>query len=211
MSSKRQAKKILKLYGKALYASRLEYMNSFEPEASSFVQRLGYRRIMKRCVVIVVILTLLFSMLVVGAGALGIKFFGYSLFQTKTHTEISGGKEPSKTDEKPRFYEPGFIPEGYTLVSKDEFAGVELSLVYGNEQGTFIHIGESISEDPSVSINNEDCVISTEVIGEHEVYIYDYYDEEAGSIYLLEIRGTFVTIKSNLSATIMKKIVLSFK
>lgn len=211
MSSKRQAKKILKLYGKALYASRLEYMNSFEPEASSFVHRLGYRRIMKRCVVIVVILTLLFSMLVVGAGALGIKFFGYSLFQTKTHTEISGGKEPSKTDEKPRFYEPGFIPEGYTLVSRDDLAGVSQLITYQKDSGLFLTIFESTVENPGASIDNENCVISTEVIGELEVYIYDYIDNTTGNVYLMNKNGTFISIQGILSHNLMKQIILNLK
>ena len=211
MKSKRQAKKILKLYGKALYASRMEYMNSFEPEAASFVHRIGYRRIMKRCVIVALILTLLFSMLVVGAGALGIKFFGFSLFETKTHTEISAGKEANPSDEKPQFYEPGFIPEGYTLVAKDNFADVDLSIVYENKQDVYLYIFQTIAEDPSTSIDNEECVITTEIIGEYEVYIYDYYDEAAGSVYLLKKHGTFISIQGVLSDRIMKQIILNLQ
>ncbi|MEG1163614.1 MAG: DUF4367 domain-containing protein [Anaerovoracaceae bacterium] len=207
MNSKREAKKILKLYAKKLYASRMDYVNSFEKNSPGFVHRINYRLIMKRCIVTILILTLIFSMLVVGAGALGINLFGFSLLQEKTHTEVSGSKEPNRDNQQPVFYEPEFIPDSYILISIDDFANIDRTYVYKNDKENCLYINESIGENPNTSIDNNDCQIRKEVIDEMEVYIYDYHAEDVDDIYFLEKQGTFISIQGRISDTTLKQII----
>ena len=47
MNSKREAKKILKAYGKAAYQERVKYVDSFSEEKAAFLRKISYRRVMK--------------------------------------------------------------------------------------------------------------------------------------------------------------------
>lgn len=156
MNPRRQAKKILKLYGKAEYDARISYIKGFLPEEPSFVGRIGFRHLGKRCLVIALILTLTLAMAVVTASAFGIQLFGFKLTEWDDHTEIRRDEEVVLEGEA-RFYEPEYIPAGYELLSVDGFEDQDKWCVYENEEGDYLYIDQSMSDNFTANINNEDC------------------------------------------------------
>lgn len=210
MNPRRQAKKILRLYGKAEYQARIDYIKGFLPEEPSYVGRIGFRHLGKRCLMIVLILTLTLAMAVVTASAFGIQLFGFKLFEYSDHTEITRDEEVVLEGEA-RFYEPTYVPEGYELISEDGFEDLDKWLVYQDKEGNYLYIDQSISDSFMANINNENCEIGKEIINEMEVYVYDYYDDEEGSMYVLEKNGTYIDISGVMDDLEFEKIIKGLK
>lgn len=194
---RRQAKRILKRYGKAEYRARLDYIKGFLPEEPSYVGRISFRHLGKRCLVIALILTLTMSMAVVAASAFGIRLFGFNLFEYDDHTEITRNEEVMPEGEA-RFYEPTYVPEGYELISEDGFEGQDKWFVYQNEEGEYLYINQSVSDSFIANINNENCEIRKEIIDDME---------EEGMMYILEKNGTYVDVSGSINALEFEKII----
>lgn len=212
MSNTREAKKILKAYGKAMYKERIRYVDSFAMEKTPLIHRISYRHMMKRCMLVVLILILTFSILVIGANALGLKFLNLSFLEFKDHTEVTVEKGAEKTEGETKFYMPGYVPEGYELIAKDMFLDKELSYVYENAEGIYLYIDQNISDSFSAKINNEDCEITTETIGDMEARFYRYYDRSGGGIQCLVRKGDIlIDVYGLLKDKEIRKIILNLK
>lgn len=205
MKSRRQAKKILKLYGKAEYDARISYIKGFLPEEPSFVGRIGFRHLGKRCLVIALILTLVLAMTVVTASAFGIQLFGFKLTEWDDHTEIRRDENVVLEGEA-RFYEPEYIPEGYELLSVDGFEDQDKWYVYENEEGDYLYIDQSVADGFSSNINNEDCTKDIRKVDGMEVLIYRYNDIER-SRYIFNKGATYISIKSILNDAEVERII----
>lgn len=205
MNPRRQAKKILKLYGKAEYQARLDYIKGFLPEEPSYASRIGFRHLGKRILVIALILTLSLSLAVVTASAFGFQLFGFSLFEHSDHTEITRDEEVALEGEA-RFYEPTYVPEGYELISEDGFEDQDKWYVYQNEEGDYLYIDQSVAENFTTNINNEECTKENRTVGGIEVLIYHYHDIER-SIYIFNKDSMCIRIKSILNDAEVEKII----
>lgn len=205
MNPRRQAKKILKLYGKAEYDARISYIKGFLPEEPSFVGRIGFRHLGKRCLVIALILTLTLAMAVVTASAFGIQLFGFKLTEWDDHTEIRRDEEVVLEGEA-RFYEPEYIPAGYELLSVDGFEDQDKWCVYENEEGDYLYIDQSMSDNFTANINNEDCTKDIREVDGVEVLIYRYNDG-SGSTWMFTKGKTYCDISGLLSDDEVERII----
>ena len=111
MKQMRQAKRILKLYGKAEYEARAAYVKGFMTETPSYIGRISWKHLGKRCRMFALILILTFSMMVTVVGALGFHLPGLSFSEWSDHTEIMRNEE-EEIEGEARLYEPTYIPEG---------------------------------------------------------------------------------------------------
>lgn len=212
MNSKREAKKILKAYGKAAYQERVKYVDSFSEEKAAFLRKISYRRVMKRCMLVALILILTFSLLVIGANALGIKFLNLSIFETDTHSEITGNRGNKTADAgEVKFYKPDYIPKGYSLVEEDGIEDIKMTYIYKNNKDEYLYINESVEDKFSHQIDNEDCEISTETILDMEVRVYRYKEPANSCIYIMKKGNLYIEISGNLKDDEMKKIIYSLK
>lgn len=204
MNTNRKAKKILKQFGKEAYRTRIQYINSFADEETSFIGRISYRHMMKRCALVVLILTLSFALLLVTASAFGIHILHFSFFEKTDHTEIASNVTESSSEDDCEFYEPGYIPSGYKLIAEEPFGDIELEYIYKNEEEEYLYIDQHLADGFLSNINNENCEISTTVIDDKEVRIYDYGERKTC---LLQYNSTFILIKGILPAIEFKKII----
>lgn len=197
MNPKRQAKKILRLYGEAEYRARIDYIKGFQPEAPSFVGRIGWKHLGRRCLMIALLLTLALALAVVHASAFGIQLFGFNLFEYSDHTEITRD-EDAVLEGEARFYEPTYVPEGYEMISADGFEDTDQWYVYQNEEGEYLYIDQSAADGFSSSINNEECTRENKEVDGMKVLIYRYYDIKR-SIYIFNKGKMCIRIKSALN------------
>ena len=204
-----RARKILKKYGKAAYRSRIEYVNSMLPENASVIGRISWRRMMKRCVMTALIMILTLALLLATASAFGIHILNLSFSEKEDHTEIVGNSKPEKERQEAVFYEPGYIPEGYELVSKENFSDIELEYIYKKNEGKYLYIHQFQADDQIVNINNEGCEIKKEIIQDIEVRIYDYGSRK--KIYLLQYHQTFILIEGSLPTEEFEKIICNIE
>ena len=190
MNLNRQAKKILKLYGKTEYQARVIYVKGFLKEETS-ISGISWKHLGKQCLLIILILTLTLALLLTVASAFGIGLPGFNFLDWNDHTEITRNEEaaPAKNT---RFYEPSYIPKGYTLVNKDKFSGVRTDRAYEDESGNMLYIEQCKEDSFSSNIDNEDCVRDRTDIDGTEVMIYRYHN---GSVlYMMNRQGTVITI-----------------
>lgn len=212
MNSKREAKKILKAYGKAAYQERVKYVDSFSEEKVTSLRKISYRRMIKRCMLVVLILILTFSLLVMGANALGIKFLNLSIFETDTHSEITGNQGNKAADAvEIKFYKPDYIPKGYSLVEEDGIEDIKMTYIYKNSKDEYLYINESVEDKFSHQIDNEDCEISTETILDMEVRVYRYKEPANSCIYIMKKGNLYIEILGNLKDDEMRKMIYSLK
>lgn len=211
MNSKREAKKILKAYGKAVYKERVKYVDSFSEEKIPSIRKISYRHMVKRGMIAVLVLILTFSLLVVGANALGIKLLNLSIFETDTHSEITGNQEGKAAAEGVKFYKPNYVPEGYSLVDEDGIKNIEMNYIYKNTKDEYLYIEESVEDKFISHINNEDCEISTETILDMEIRIYRYKEPAGSCTYIMKKENTYIEIHGNIQAAEMKKIIYNLK
>lgn len=205
MNAKRQAKKILKLYGKSEYQARIDYMKGFFPEEPSYVGRIEWKHLGKRCLMIAFILTLTLAVAVVVASAFGVQLFGFNLFEYSDHTEISRDKEVVIEGET-RFYKPTYVPEGYELINTDEFFDESIDHVYEDKQGNYLYIEQSAADSLSANVNNEDCVRENKEVDGMEILVYRYTDG-SGSMWMFVKGKNYCDIYSILPDEEIEKII----
>lgn len=210
MNDKRAINEILKNYGKEIHKAHIDCVESHIEERPMLISRISYRRMMKRCVLVVLILALTFSILVIGANALGIKFLNLTFFEKETYTQVTSNEDNNDTKTF-RIYEPTYIPKGYELVEKDEIEGVSATFVYKDSQDEYLYIDQCKEDTFGGQIDNENCNISTDTIFDMEVRIYKYDDPEKDSVYLFRKDSTYIQIISRLPNNEIKEIVCNFK
>ena len=208
MNSKREAKKVLKAYGKALYKSRIEYAASFSEEEEPLFCTTSYRHMMKRSLVIVLVLIMTLSLLVIGANALGIKFLNLSFFEKNDRTVVTKNENTDDTQKSGHgFYKPGYIPPGYSFEGTDEFKDLTTTYSYINDDGEYLTIDQSKSDDDfHLTIDNEDCEIRQDTIEDMEVRIYKYHDTNL-ILVLLKKEDIYIQISGPISEKEARKIV----
>jgi len=205
MSSKRKAKKVMKLYGKEIIKQRAAFADSFSEEYVPGFRKIRYKRMFKRIALTMLILIMTLSLIVATANAVGIKIFNFSFFETSTHTELINENEKTSNGNTDCYYKPTVIPDNYSFITTDEIEGAEINYIYENDKKQNLVITESYNTDLTTMIDNEKCKISTEVIGENEIKIYAY--ENGRSVYLLQKGKTFIMIDGTLSETEFKEII----
>lgn len=208
MNPRREAKKILKRYGKAEYDARIAYIKGFLTEEPSFAGRIGWKHAGKRCLMIALILTLTLALAVVTASAFSIQLFGFNLFEYSDHTEITRDEEVVLEGEA-RFYEPTYVPEGYELINTDKFFDESIDRVYEDEAGDYLYVEQSVAKNFLTNINNENCTRENMHVDGMEVLVYRYYD--GGSLWLFVKGKTYCDINSLLPDDEVEKIIKGLK
>lgn len=210
MNDKRAINEILKNYGKEIHKARIDCVESHIEERPMLISRISYRRMMKRCVLVVLILALTFSILVIGANALGIKFLNLTFFEKETYTQVTSNEDNNDTKTF-RIYEPTYIPKGYELVEKDEIEGESIFYSYKNEKDEILFIAQSKTDSFSVQMDNEDCDVTTDTILDMEVRIYKYGGDKQDCTYLMKKEATYIQIVSVMTNKEIRKIIYNLK
>jgi len=215
MSSRRKARKLLKAYGKELYNSRIEFMDSFTDKPTSFEEHIDIKLIFKRCVTAAAALTLVFSMCAVTANALGISLFNmdrtiHSDSDEYRIEEKAAANLQAKDDNGNLFYKPSYIPKGYEARDVVEMSSVSKMYIYSDGEH-FLTVDVSIAEASTISVDNERSTKTEDVIDGKQVIIYDFVDEEDGAIYLMQEGDMLITIKGVLSEEEFEKIIYGLK
>lgn len=208
MNNRGEAKRILKLYGKAEYAARVEYVNSFMDKSKSNNYGISWKYLTKRGLAITAMLVLLFAMTVVVVSAFGFHVPGFNLTEYNDHTEIMRNEEDVVTDET-RLYEPTYVPKGYKLVQSEDFMGCSLENEYKNKAGYYLHIDQTIADYFAGNFNNEDCTR-----GELEINgtkVMAYYYNRGGAQYVMTMKGTVIVVDGLITDEEFKKIIRGLK
>lgn len=196
MRSNREAKKILKAYGKEVYKERIEYVDSFMPEKTSFMGSISYRHTFRR-VITVALLVILIMALAVSAYAAVLHYLNYTKVAHEDNDEyVYNYSSENGYDTIVDFFEPTYIPDGYTL--KDCFFDNEFSEKVweyeNNKKGNLI-----IQQMPSgmaFHIDNERLISKTIAIENLEVTIYESSDD---MVSLLQYENTVIIIQGKLN------------
>lgn len=203
MNSTREAKKILKAFGKEAYNERIKYVDSFMPEQSSYVKSANYRFRLRRTVMVAIMVVLIMA-LAVSVYAAVMYYLNY------TKTEHLGNDEYSPQNQEPAlnsesiFYEPTIIPEGYELKSvetNDIFK--DKKWIYRGQENKQIVIWQG-TERSVFYIDNEHSNSQTIMIGSIEAIIYDHENEITG---LMQYEDTVITVTGPISLTEFENIV----
>lgn len=198
-----EAGKILEAYGKALYESRIAYVNSMMDEsapdpdfyadyAEPSPTYVGRRRMLKRALILIAVLVLILGMMAVSVDAVRLKLFHYSFREYPGHTKLI----PSEIEEPAQRAMPDFVleyvPEGYEMVNyeKDDSS---LWIDYDNGKEQYIHFSVDYAADGGPSIDNDTFVREETRVGEYQAWYF--HDNTANLIiwqmdeYLLTIDG----------------------
>ncbi|NLD11531.1 DUF4367 domain-containing protein [Aminicella lysinilytica] len=203
--NKRQTDKLIRRYGKALFAARVNFVDSFAPEKSRALAFHNRRLRLRRVAVVALILILAFTMALGVASALKLQVFNFNFAQKAGYAELENrGAENGKY-----FYEPTYVPKGYKLTEKMKniFVGdTAATWTYQAGDKAYINIDEDKSRYTKFGINTENCVIEKRVINGIEVSLYMRTDTYTISAYM-QINGTFVEIHSRISKNEMIAII----
>ena len=103
MRSDREAKKVLKAFGKEAYMERIKYVDSFLPENTSFIRTISYKHAIKR-VAFVALLLILVLALAVSAYAAVVYYLNYTKVIHNDNDEYIYDTSGEYQDEKARKY-----------------------------------------------------------------------------------------------------------
>ena len=201
MKSDREAKKILKAFGKEAYKERIKYVDSFLPEKTSFLGSISYRHTLRR-VGMVALLVVLIMALAVSAYAAVMHYLNYTKIEHPTNDEYVANDNGS--NEEAVFYEPTYVPEGYELES------VECNDLFGDKDWIFRRSDTEVLEisqrtkETRISIDNEHTIVSAITVEDIEAVIYKSADE---AICIFQYNGTVITISGSISTEEIKKII----
>lgn len=207
MRSKKEAKRILKAFGRAEGKARIEYIDSFLPEKTSYIRSINYKHMLRRAAIVVVLMVMIMA-LAASAYAAVLHYLNYTKIEHKDNDEYvsvdgTSGKDDDYSDIT--FLEPTYIPDGYTLKSESyDEVFQEKIWRYVGKNGEDLNILEYPAI-VGVHMDNEGATRSTEIIRDTEIVLYNYPDGTAG---VLQYDKTLIIINSCLDAEEMKKIVL---
>ena len=208
MGSKGKAKKILKAFGKEEGKARLDYIDSFLPEKTSFIGSISYKHTLRR-VGMVVLLTVLALAVTVSAYAAVIHYLNYTKTVHQDNDEyVSNNDSVGQNgyfEDIIDFYEPKYIPEGYALESSnynEDFQEKEWYYTCGNGDAILI---QQVPSYMDFHIDNERSSQTTEIAGNTEINIYETGNEVMG---VCQYESTLIIIKGNISVEELKEVVL---
>lgn len=203
-----EAKRILKAFGKAEFKSRVEYVDSYLPEKTSFWESISYRHAFRRAGMVAVLVILIMAL-----GASTYAAVMYRLNLTKTVDQMADRYVSEYNDEDGNglydgeitYYEPSFIPSGFELISDtydDVFKVREWS--YKTSDGKLLTIEEMPPGNAGYYIDNERSERSVLDISCIEVVVYEW-EYELASIFQYE--DMIFIIKGSISKDDLRSII----
>ena len=196
MRSDKEAKRVLKAFGKEAYKERIKYVDSFLPEKTSFIKTISYRHAFRRMAMVALMVVLIMA-LAVSVYAAVMHYLNYTRVDHPTNDEYVSNNEVTEAAPNGIFFEPTYIPEGYELVS-EEFDELfdEKEWEYIKSDNKILVIMESHSN-PTFNVDNERSIRETITIDDYEVVIYDWGEEKNC---ILQYDDTVITIIGSISS-----------
>ena len=192
----REAKRILKAFGREAYKERIKYVDSFLPEKTSFIKSINYRHTLRR-VAMVALMVILIMALAVSVYAAVMHYLNYTRVEHPTNDEYVPNSEATDTNPEGIFFEPTYVPEGYELESEDyDEIFDEKEWKYVKSDNITLVIRESHSSS-AFNIDNERSTRETITIDNYEVVTYDWGEEKN---YILQYDDTVITIIGSISS-----------
>ena len=190
MKSEREAKKILKAYGKAEFRARVNYVDSFLPDKTSFAGAISYRHAMKRIGMITALLILVMA-LAVSVYAASLHILNYTKIVHDTNDEYRSNIETVDKVKDIEFYEPTYIPDRFVLdkAECDELFQEKTWIYTGPDNETLIIMQHS--DDVNIHIDNERSESEAFTVDNLEGVLYDFRDEIAC---VIQYESTVITI-----------------
>jgi len=202
MRSDREAKKILRAFGKEAYKERVRYVDSFMPEKVPFMRSISYRHAFRKAVTIA-LLAILIMALAVSAYAAVMHYLNYTKIVHSDNDEyISNTDFNAETEEN--FFIPTYVPSEYKLVNEYfDDTGDQIIYVYEDEKSDSLIIRQCLKRD-SFHIDNERSESKTIMIENLEVIIYDFSDE---ILAIMQYDNNWITIAGKVDETELEKII----
>ena len=190
MKSEREAKKILKAYGKAEFRARVNYVDSFLPDKTSFAGAISYRHAMKRIGMITALLILVMA-LAVSVYAASVHILNYTKIVHDTNDEYRSNNETVYKVKDIEFFEPTYIPDRFVLdkAECDELFQEKTWIYTGPDNETLIIMQHS--DDVNIHIDNERSESEAFAVDNLEGVLYDFRDEIAC---VIQYESTVITI-----------------
>lgn len=206
--SEREAKKILKAFGKAELKARVEYVDSFLPEKASLWKSIIYRHAFRRAGMVAVLV-----ILIVALGASTYAAVMHRLNMTKTADQVADRYVSEYKDENGdglydgeiTYYEPTFIPSGFELISDtyDEIFKIR-EWSYETSDGKMLTIEETPPGNAAYYFDNERSERYTLDVNGIEVEVYEW-EYELDSIFQYE--DMIFIIKGSISKDDLRSII----
>jgi len=203
---KRELNRLFKEYGKALYANRVHYVESFMTEEQPSGDFNPHRMRIRKVAVIIMIMVLLMALAIVGAKTLEEEPSTFTFKEYDGHSDVRVNLKGDPKDKE--FFEVGYVPTGYEYLSSSSMHKDERTDVYINTDKHYLYVGQSLA-DTSFDQNNEKCEIHKEKIEGVKVIVYEY-DNKSFS-YMLVKEEIFVDIYGFISKHEMKEIIKNLK
>lgn len=190
MKSEREAKRILKAYGKAEFKARVDYVDSFLPDKTSFVGAISYRHALKRIGMITAILILVMA-LAVSVYAASMHILNYTKIVHDTNDEYRSNNEISEQGTGIEFFEPSYIPDGYVIetVEHDVLLKEKSWIYIGPNNENLIILQHP--DDANIYIDNERSRSEEFAVDNLEGVLYDFQDE---IVCVIQYGSTVITI-----------------
>ena len=203
MKSDREAKKVLKAFGREAYKERIKYVDSFLPEKTSFIRSINYRHTLRR-VVMVAILVVLIMALAVSVYAAVLHYLNYTRAEHNTTDEYIPNNDNTAPNQADIFFEPTYVPEGYELASVgyDELFD-EREWQYINTSNEILIIRQS-HKNNNLYVDNERSTRETIIIDNIEAIIYD---SEGDKKCILQYDDTTITIIGSMNSDEVEQII----
>jgi hypothetical protein len=190
MKSEREAKKILKAYGKAEFRARVNYVDSFIPGKTSFAGAISYRHAFKRLGMITALMILVMA-LAVSVYAASMHILNYTKIVHDTNDEYRSNIETVDKVKDIEFFEPTYIPDRFVLdkAEYDELFQEKTWIYTGPDNETLIIMQHS--DDVNIHIDNERSESEAFTVDNLEGVLYDFRDEIAC---VIQYESTVITI-----------------
>ena len=154
MKSEREAKKILKAYGKTEFRARVNYVDSFIPGKTSFAGAISYRHAMKRIGMITALMILVMA-LAVSVYAASVHILNYTKIAHDTNDEYRSNIGTLDKVKDIEFFEPTYVPDRYVIdtVEHDELFQ-EMTWIYTGPDNENLIISQ-LPDYANIYIDNE--------------------------------------------------------
>ncbi len=176
MKSEREAKKILKAYGKAEFRARVNYVDSFIPGKTSFAGAISYRHAFKRLGMITALMILVMA-LAVSVYAASVHILNYTKIVHDTNDEYRSNIGTVDKVKDIEFFEPTYVPDRYVIdtVEHDELFQ-EMTWIYTGPDNENLIISQ-LPDYVNIYIDNERSESEAFTLGNLEGVLYDFRDE----------------------------------
>lgn len=195
-SSRREANRILKEYGKKLFEAHADYFSSEEMHSSfSHVHAKPSRRIARRALILCAVLILVMALAVAVCSAFGIHLFNYKFDYRDGHIVITSIEEKNGN----HFYYPNYTVPGYTPDGIVELGESTRFYSFTSEDGESSYVIEEGFDNKTVLyVDNDGYDESTIIYHEYELKVFMDQSDSFINVYL-EKNGTFISIQGSIS------------